>query len=273
MEEHLRDLTLEKTMDAYVKGHLDNREAEKLWVELLKRPDYIEYLETELAIKFILSEEFNEDKSAEDEPNNSITALIGGVMERPWKWVAAAACIAILILSINFLTGPEQPDPREMALSKINLLDKLSYSPVLRNESGPLAKPDSLLNTGFKVAISGQTDSAAAIYGRIISQYKGEPIEAKAHLNIGIIHYNNEKYGNAISAFKSAIDSEIENPVLREKALWYLGNAYLKTNTLQEARNVLNKAYSLDGIYRDDAEALLKALDREVGQGQDEPSK
>ena len=274
MEEHLRDIELEKRMDAYIKGRLDNREAEELWVELLQRPDYIEYLQTELAVKAILDQPSsgnpskgadtgneNIDVGAENAPGT----LYKGLVERPWKWVAAAACIAVLLISISYVMMPDGLTPQQLALREISLVDKLSHAPVMRDETRSLSEPDSLLNAGFRLAVSGEAGQAVGVFEELATRFEGTPVVAKAHLNIGIIRYNGGQHQEAAEAFRQALSSEIENPVLREKALWFLGNAYLHTGNRPGARSALEKAVALDGIYRAEAEALLESLEDEPG--------
>lgn len=50
----MRKLSLAKRIDAYLKGDLDEEESERLWVELLQHPEYIDYLETEQAVRRIV---------------------------------------------------------------------------------------------------------------------------------------------------------------------------------------------------------------------------
>lgn len=51
----MRKLSLVKRIDAYLNGDLDEEESEQLWVELLQHPEYIDYLETEMAVRRIVA--------------------------------------------------------------------------------------------------------------------------------------------------------------------------------------------------------------------------
>lgn len=260
-----RDLDLEKQIDAYVKGHLSVSEAEELWIELLKRPDYIELLETELCIKQIIEEQI----AAEEESGRQAQPLesFRHTLNRSWKWLAAAASVAILIVAINFFQTEPNQSLQELTLGEINIVENLASPEVLRSQKTELPAVDSLLNLGFKAAISGNVDEAIGIYKEVIDKYNNAPNVAMAYLNLGIIEYNAERYEEASVAFTDAIQRVGDDRVLQEKAYWYLGNAFIKLDQPDKARVAIQDAYEMDGIYRNPASRLLERLDSETEMG------
>jgi hypothetical protein len=50
MTEETRNTELEKKIDAYIKGNLSNDEVKSLWVDLLRQPEYISLLKTEIDV-------------------------------------------------------------------------------------------------------------------------------------------------------------------------------------------------------------------------------
>lgn len=258
-----RDLNLEKQIDAYIKGRLTESEAENLWVALLKRPDYIDMLETELSVKLILEEQLQAER--EKEAGAKVTNIFQNPLMRSWKWLATAAAIAILVIAINFLQLDTHQTIRQLTLGEINMVENLASPEVLRSQKTEISDVDSLLNIGFKAAISGDVQGALEIYKEVVNNYNNEPAVAMAYLNMGIINYNSESFENASLAFKNAIQRVVDDAVLEEKAYWYLGNAYIHLGQLEEAREAIHSAYSVDGMYRKPALRLLQKLDDELG--------
>lgn len=254
-----RDLALEKRIDAYVKGHLDEEQAHQLWEELLKRPDYLELLETELGLKALL-----EKQGAPERPKSSVKEIIFYQLQNSRKWVAAAVIVIATIISLNLLRTGNSQRVQNLALAEINLRQHLITAPVTRSESVQLTGADSLLNLGFKAAIGGNIDRALQLYNEVVTKYGDDPTAVRALLNIGMIHYNTGYFEKAISSFKEVIEKVSEQPIAKEKAYWYLGNAYITQDKLMPARNAIQKAYEMNGIFNHPAAKLLERLDKEL---------
>lgn len=263
-----RDLNLEKQIDAYIKGRLNKEEVESLWIELLKRPDYIHRLETELSIKLLYEKE---SKDAKDSTTAAKAHSISqGPLKKSWKWLAVAASIAILVIAINFLQTDSEKTLRQLAVGEINIVENLASPQVMRAQKSKITSVDSLLNLGYKAAISGDLEQAMQIYDEVISNYQETPQAAMAYLNIGIIDYNAERYGSASGAFEEAIRWAAD-PLVEEKAYWYLGNSYVNLGKLEQAREAIDKTYSMDGMYKKPALRLLGKLNSELGEASSEP--
>lgn len=255
-----RDIELEKKIDAYVKGKLSEEEAQKLWERLLQRPDYIELLKTELGIKSILDQRSSN--------NDSTSAKEAGVIysiQTSWKWMAAAAAVALLVVSINFFQLDTSTSLENEVPKQFGLTDNLSSAEIFRNQKTETMPSDSLLNRGYKAAISGNVSEAIAEYNKIIEEYGDEPAATKAYLNKGIIQYNSGGYGESIESFQAVIDKQSDRDIINEKAYWYMGNAYINIEQLEKAREAIHKVYSMDGIYRKTSFRLLRKLDYRLG--------
>lgn len=257
-----RDLELEKKIDAYIKGKLSEEEARELWKQLFMHPEYIELLETELGLRSILSDRTSGEDSDQSEVQES-TIIYS--LQKSWKWIAAAASVAILVAAINLLQIDTNQSINELAVGQIDISSHLVSAPVLRSQKDSISPTDSLLNRGFEAAISGDIPKALEIYDQIIVKYSDKPAAVQAHLNTGIIQYNSGKFRNAIASFKQVVKQVQEEPISKEKAYWYMGNAYMHVNKLQEARDAIHKTYTLKGIYRQPAYRILQKLDHELG--------
>lgn len=257
MNHQSRDIEIIKQIDAYVKDQLSEQETEELWIELLKNQEYLEYLETELAIKSIFEQKKN---STGDDSESRISEL-----HTSWKWIAAAASVAILVIAINFLKIDGSGSLSKQTIGSINMTEHLAAPLVMRSQESDLSGADSLMNVGFEAALSGDIDRAIKMYENVTRKYENSEVAAQAHLNIGIIRYNSGEYRIASEAFERAISIVKQDKMLQEKAYWYLGNAYINLDQFKKAREAVQNAYALDGAYRKPAFRLLRKLDYQLG--------
>ncbi|MDR8391357.1 tetratricopeptide repeat protein [Aliifodinibius sp. S!AR15-10] len=251
------DIKIIKQIDAYIKGQLSDKETEELWISLLKNQEHLDYLETELAVKSILEEKQGRTGGRE---NDKVSEL-----QKSWKWIAAAASVAILVIAINFFKLDGSQPLADQTIDSINMTNNLAAPMVMRSQKSELTGADSLMNVGFQAALSGNIARAVRMYEDVTRQYEDAPVAARAHLNIGIIKYNNGEFKPASRAFQQTLSIVEDDKVLQEKAYWYLGNAYVNIDSLEQAREAIQKAYALDGTYRKPAFRLLRKLDYELG--------
>jgi tetratricopeptide (TPR) repeat protein len=259
-----RDLELEKQIDAYIKGKLSEGEALKLWEQLLRRPDYIELLEIELGVKSIMENRSSSDNNIDDSTSAEQNGIIYS-LQRSQKWLAAAAAVALLVIAINILQVDTNQNIDNLTLNEINIVENLSSAPILRSQKSELTPADSLLNRGFEEAISGNMSRALQLYNEIIENHGDKSAAIQAYLNKGIIQYNAGHFTESITSFNAVLDNVADDkPVITEKAYWYLGNAYINVEKLNEARDAIHQVFSMDGIYRKSAFRLLRKLDYEL---------
>lgn len=262
-----RDLELEKQVDAYVKGQLNEKEAQDLWEKLLQRPKYLELLKTELGVKAIV--EKRSSSGANDQSQTGEEGMLYKI-QRSWPWMAAAAAVVILIVAISVLQMDTSGNVQNLALKEINLAENLASAQILRSQTASITPADSLLNRGFQAAISGELSKALSLYDQIITQYGNEPAAVQAYLNKGIIEYNRHEYEAAVSDFRTVLEKVEEPDFTKEKAYWYLGNAYINTGQLKLAREAISNAFAMEGIYEKPASRLLEKLDRQLESAADD---
>lgn len=253
MKNHSRDIELEKQIDAYVKGRLTDDQEHKLWVRLLQKPGYMDLLETELYIKSIIEEDSSQSKSA--------APIHITFFNHPRRWAAAAASIGILVIALNLLIDSQRNTIQPLALDSINIVEHMASPEIVRADVSNLSEADSILSNGFKAAIAGQFNESMLLYKEVISDFPANTSAlAQAHYNIGVIHYNDKNFTNAASAFRQALEITEQNPVLAEKNLWFLSNAYIHLGEYDKAQASIRQVYNFDGIYREAAARLTNRL-------------
>jgi tetratricopeptide (TPR) repeat protein len=245
---------IQKKIDAYVKGKLKEKEIEELWVEFAKQPDLLEQLELEVGVKSIIEQEMAEGNT----PKATITKL------PTWTWHAAAAAVLLIVASIQILQIPSKSNLNQFVVNKIGA-DQLESSDGVRAKDMQISAADSMLNLGFSEFVSGNNERALYLFNEVISEFDYEPYGSKAYLNKGIVYYNQSDYDSAIVAFRFALDRVDDSRMIEEKSYWYLGNALVNTNQLEDARIATMQAYSLDGVFRKPAFLLLQKLNYDLG--------
>jgi len=263
-----QEIELLKTIDAFLKGELSEAEEDTLWERLLKHPEYLDYLETEAALRDLYQQKTNtndEHKSIKeqlesDQISGRIPSESNTNINRLGAALAVAASIAIIFAFLFLINQPQHKAPGELAINSIEV-NSMETSDVRRSEINELSPADSLLNVGMQAAMTDNMSKAERIYREVITKYDSKPAAAMAHLNLGIIQYNLGEYENAITSFRSALDIPNTTMIVEEKAYWYMGNAYVNLEQWEKARSVVYEAYVQQGIFRDAAESLLEHID------------
>src|SRR5699024_5765428 len=256
-----RNVSLEKKIEAYISGHLSEEESQQLWEELLKRPDYIELLNTELAARTIHR---TNRISAQNEQKDQHTLVYQKL--QIWKWVGIAAAIILLVVSINYFKNTSSPTADSLAIKNINLSENLISPSVLRSSEQQITPADSMLNLAYGAAIRGKLSEAVPFYDHIISRYPNQSVAVKALLNKGIILFNKGKFDKAKISFEKVIQKSESNSFNKEKGYWFLGNTYINSDQPDSARQALLKAKQMNGIYYGPSNDILEKMDQQLGQ-------
>lgn len=252
MSKQSRDkVELAQKIDAYLKGKLSEDEVDTLWIELLKRPDYLEYLKTEAALKDLIAERSGHDMVQSEPPK--------GPAYRPWLSIAAA--VVLIIASVVVFRLVNQQSPATLAPDQIDV-NELASADVMRSSTDEIKKIDSLLNLGFESAVSGKTDKARQIFSDIIHNYSDEPTRAMAYLNLGILRYNNHDFSEAAASFRKAGQFAENDSITKQKAGWFLANTYLKNGKEHEAKMLLQQISGSKGLYATNAGHLLGEMEQ-----------
>jgi tetratricopeptide (TPR) repeat protein len=232
---------LEKKIDQYVGGNLNEEEIDELWSEVIFDDYYYDYMKTVASLKGLAD---GEKKSNIHFLNRSSTL----------QWVAAAAIIIIASGLILFNVYDEQ----QYNVQPINSIELDYY----RSAEGVTESTDvsEIIMSVISEANRGNIATAISIVENSINDISSQEGKAELLATAGSIYYNEGMYLEATEYFERSLDYEIENVIIQEQNYWYLGNAYFQLNRIEEARTTLEKAYQLNGAYSRVAERYIQAL-------------
>jgi tetratricopeptide (TPR) repeat protein len=192
-----------------------------------------------------------------------------------WRWTAAMATAAVVILAvlgIRWGTKPDlspsapptqtmQPGPAGPSLAELARFDPPTYTPaVLRGaQDEPMRK--------FRVAMKHyqQGEYARAITG-LREAAKLNPKDAGALFFLGVSYLLSGQTDEGIAVLQQSVALG-ETPYL-EEAHYYLAKAFLRKDDLAAARRELEEVVRLEGDREDEARRLLQQL---AALGKDSP--
>ncbi|MEX0647062.1 MAG: tetratricopeptide repeat protein [Balneolaceae bacterium] len=231
---------IENKIDLYIEGKLTPREIDELWAELIQDEYYFEYLKT-VASLHGLARKKNQEKA-------KIFSFASGK-----QWYAAAAVLLLVGTLAVFNIFNENQYPVEPIASI-----ELDY---YRSSEGTVTDTDTtdLVIRSITMANSGEIETAVLMIDQGLDEAEGDQ-KMELLVTAGSIHYNANNFTQAADRFESALAIPTNNISLQERAYWYLGNTYFQLNKIAEAKEVLEKAYELNGAYSRVAQSYLRAL-------------
>lgn len=237
---------LERKIDLYVHGQLNDEQIDDLWSELIQNDYALDYLKTVASLKGVIDEETRQELNQE---KSNVRIL------KSSNWYMAAAAAMVLIIGafglLQFNTEMESVDP----IASI----ELDY---YRSADGTAVgdDDDTIIREAIVLANEGEHQQAIEIIDIGLNQVSNADSRALLFINAGSILYNVSMYEDAIIRFKKVVEIEESDPLVRERAYWYLGNTYFQLNKLEEAKQAFQNAYELNGAYSRVAQSYLKAL-------------
>lgn len=251
--EHMKrngiDTHIERKIDLYVNGKLDQHQIDELWSELIQDESALDYLKTVANLKELAGRERElypgrARQSGYDRTNEPRT---------PWM-IAAAAAVLLMIGSWGVLQldwEDQQPEP----IAQI----ELDYYRSGESSIDPTSD-ETVIREAIILANRGEHLMAIDLLEQELESTSDSYSRSQLYLNAGSILYNNSSYAEAASRFERIVNEEIGDLLIQERAWWYLGNTYFQLNRMDEALQAFRRAYELNGAYSRVAESYLKAL-------------
>ncbi len=234
---------LEKRIDLYVNGRLDQEQTDELWAELVQDDYYLDYTKSVANLKAIIEKKKTKKTSAK------IYSL-----QKVARYGAAVAVILIAAV---------------VGVLNMNTSGDLSVSPVpqigldvVRDASGiSETVTNEVIRKAIRLATDGEVEEAMGMLQAELEKTTEPQLKADIALSLGSIQYNKGVYTASIENFKMVVAQTDIKVLTLEKGYWFLGNTYFQLDRLQEAEGAFRKAYELNGAYSRVAKTYVDALE------------
>lgn len=249
-----------REINRYIDGKLSEKEIESLWEIFVENPEYYEWFETELHLRDLA-------KEANQKNITTITSLNGkpegGTRRYSKTWIFAVAAAILIGIGFQFYFIQDSGSFHPYSMNQIEI-DEMSGTDILRSDESTVSKIDVEISRALSLAYEGELNDAISKFNSLLLQNPEPGQEANIMMNLGILHYNMRNFEEAKDYFETASESDVMNKFFREKAWWFLGNAYLNLEMLEEARETVYQVYIAEGRFESSAERLLQSLDQEL---------
>jgi tetratricopeptide (TPR) repeat protein len=232
---------LEQQIEDYVNGKLSPSEVDELWAELIQDEYYMDYMKSVANLKKIA-------KNQSRQRSNVIP-----LFKSRNSWFAMAAAAVVLIVGsfalFDIVTDTNQVQP----VSSI----ELDY---YRSSDLETGRNLDVIREVIVMANNGNVEQAMNLLDSEIQNEEDPDVRAELLITKGSISYNSGDYNSAIQSFETAVDENVSDKLILEKAYWYLGNSHFQQNNMDQALVAFQNAHELNGAYSRITESYLKAL-------------
>lgn len=234
---------LERKIDLYVNGKLNEDEVDELWIELIQDEYYLEYTKSVANLKAVIEKQRSTKKRAP----------VYRFREYANYGVAAAIAIIIGVIGVLNYSGTESG----LEIVPQTTLDIETYrgsnDVIVRNEN-------EIIKEAIRLATDGEIEAAIVLLQNELENEDSAEVVAELSLTLGSIQYNYGDYNASLISFQRVINQTEVDDLIVEKGYWYLGNTYFQLDMLKEAQDAFQKAYDLDGQYSRIAKSYVDAL-------------
>ncbi|TVR15423.1 MAG: hypothetical protein EA391_10800 [Balneolaceae bacterium] len=231
------------TIHEYLDGNLNEEQIDKLWAELLSRPEELEYLETLASLKSMgqkgaFTSTGKPKVHTISKENEQVHIGILSIL-KPYL-VAASILIAGMLVLYNAFP------PNEFGTS-VTPITSIEYDIVRSAEV--TSSFESYLQGAVNYAALGNIDLATQKLNEASNLELSSDQEAELEIVRGSMHYNLGEFQAAAEIFSQLSDNDQIDVLNLEKALWYLANSQLHLNEIDAAKENIIMVIDLDGAY------------------------
>lgn len=256
MKEHKREKSRENDrttgadrvwrQEQFLNGTLPEEEMEALWIDWLEDPESMEMVKTEANVQELV----RKTGSLSHIRGRGAASASRVPAKGRWRsWMAAAAILLVAWMGYQWSGSSDFDSVKPLA--EIEMEVYRSAEPVGEN---------STVREAMELASQGQHQEAIQLIDQALLRVSEVQQRALLTLNAGSILYNLSRYEAASDRFVQVLAMEHDDRMVRERALWYLGNAYFQLNDLARAREAFQQTLEMNGSYRRVAERYLNAL-------------
>lgn len=246
----MTDKEISQQITRYIHGELNNEEEDQLWVEFLKDQQRFRQFETELNLYDLFQNKgysLNESDFKSEEPKNKSS------------WLFAVAAVVLMAVSIYiFYMGDSGIE--DLAVSQIEHSEMLG-SDVYRDDRSSVTYIDYEINSAIASALEGNLDGAYQTLSSLDMGSLSAFEKQRVRFNQGIISYNQGNYHLSVTNFSELTSSERIPEYLKENALWYQSNGYLKLQDEANASVTLRQVIEMNSQHAEEAGMILNRMD------------
>ena len=255
MKEREKQFDIERRIDLYVTGKLNQTQIDALWVDLIENPSNFNYLKTTASLKHILKN--NVVPHLVSDPilsKSNDTSKIQPLSVSWAKYAVAAAIVLISGITATFYMGTSDDSSLMKPLDSLELV-------VYRSTSDTNVDHHEIkLQEAIDLALTGNSTSAIILLNNLIEQNTDETIQAEALLNIGIIEYNSDDFNSALIALERASTIGNLDKLLFERIMWNLSHTQMALGNQFAAKVSIQTVIDLDGAHSRMAKNYIKYL-------------
>jgi len=241
---------ISKKISRYIRGKLTRQEADELWEEFLRNPEYYELFEAELHLHEL---GIRQSSSERDFPGSVKNKLVFYLRKEILLPVAAVLvfCFGIIAYTISQQNGTLA----SVALGQIEVNEILG-SELQRSGNNSAVNIDVEINRGVAAAYQMNYEEAIAIFKNLIEQNIDPPLKNRIMFNLGILSYNQKIFDEATDYFEKVDIVHLGSANLTEKLLWFKANSYLQVQDAENSVQTLDSLIQLNGSLSPDARSL-----------------
>lgn len=249
---------LERKIDLYICGRLNQDQIDELWVEMIENPNAYAYLKTTVTLQKIAK-----NKGAigsETNPGFKNITISKARSSKNWKKYAAAAAIVVSAgIGGSYII---ESNSDLVDASGFKPYDKLEFVVYRSSEnSQQLNDANQALKKAIDSALMGDTSQVLILLNSILESTDDELIKAEAYLNIGILEYNSNDFNAAAMSLQNAALLSSDNVLLYERVIWNLAHAQMALGDNANAKSTIKQVVALEGAHSRAAQTYLDFME------------
>ncbi|NBC03904.1 MAG: hypothetical protein GVY20_09405 [Bacteroidetes bacterium] len=250
--------SIKERIHDFIDGNLSSEEVDKLWAELIARPEALDYLQTLTTLKKMGAEGKFDHLYDGAEPNvvpifAAKSETVSTTFYEKFKPYIAAAMVIIIGFAIlfNLMTDVQQTqDAGPISMIEYEIERSADNQTML----------DNYLQEAVSLATSGNLEAAYAQIDEASSLELTTEQSIDLRMVKGAIQYNTKNYSEALETFQTINGTEGIGLMNLEKGTWYLANTQLQLGMRDEAIESMETVIELDGSFSRVAKNKLESL-------------
>lgn len=232
---------LDEWIRSYINGTLSQEEIDKLWSELIRNPEFMEYFRTSVNMYAVAREENHASEAANQFFNKSV-----------WPRLMAAAVLIVAVAAGTFLWYQQQ------VISEVpRAVDRIEID-IMRSTAEVPTGDEQPLQQALMLIAEQQIDEAVNLLDSLSEKSENAELMTEASLTKAVIDYNDSRFQEARQTFKEILEYEVISNGQKERVHWYLAQTLIQLQEYDQAREHADRVVDMDGAYYRAASQMLE---------------